>query len=100
MKYILCLWFLLFLIACQGARPPLAEYAIARTALESAKKARAEQLAHGHWIKALQLYQTGQNYYKRRKYGQSLKLFEQAILHAERAENISRAKKTSQGTPF
>ena len=98
MKKIL-LVFLFFVTGCQTNKAPVLEYTIAFTAIKAAQKVGAARLAPGYWNKAQQFYQKGQRHYKKREYHLSSEAFRQASLHAEKAEEVARIKKTQSGDP-
>ena len=88
-----------FITGCQTNKAPVLEYTIALTAIKAAQKANAVRLAPGYWNKAQQFYQKGQRHYKKREYRPSSEAFKQATLHAEKAEEVARAKKMQSGDP-
>ena len=88
------------LIGCQTGNPPILEYTMARTAIQAAQKANAEQLAPGYWTRTQQFYQKGQMHYNKKEYRLSSEAFRQTYLYAEKAENVARIKKMKSGNPF
>ena len=85
---------LLVLSACSG-RPPFLEYALARSAVQAARRVDSEKNAASFWIKALHSYDKGQQNFQNRDYVVAKRFFHQSIQWAEKAENLSRSKISS-----
>ena len=77
--------------ACSG-RPPFLEYTLARTAIQSASRARAKQNAKLQWMKAMGYYHKGEENFNDRHYMSARRFFNESMRWAEKAENISRLK--------
>lgn len=86
--------FLLFfysLTACVSTEPNK-EYAIAQSALRSAKKFSADKLFPRTYLKSLFFYKKGTSQYKKQNYEGARNSFEKAIKLAEKAEFKARLK--------
>ncbi len=81
---------------CVGPAP-IRDYNLANTALESAKRAKAPEVAPGYWARARQYYREAQKYYKNQEYEKARALFKKARLFAERAENFTVLKNMREG---
>lgn len=86
---VLCGLLLLGLAGCVG-KPPLRTYTIARTALESAKRAEGARSAAEDMHKAEEAYRRGEFYYRNRDFAAAADEFEDTIKFAEEAENTAR----------
>ena len=91
-----CVWSLL---SCVGA-PPIEEYTLARTALESARDSGASSISPGFYHKAEQLYREGIKSFQLKENDRAKKLFAKARKYAEKAENSARVKKFQSGEGF
>ena len=76
-------------LGCVG-RPPLRTYTIARSALDSARKAEGARNAGQQMHKAEEAYRRGEFYFKSKDYSAAAEEFENTIKFAEEAENIAR----------
>lgn len=79
----------LIFVGCIG-RPPLRTYTIARTAIESAKKADGARVASEDLHKAEESYRKGEYYFRDKDYASAAASFEDAIEYAETVENKAR----------
>lgn len=77
--------------------PPVEEFALAKTALQYARRHDANRHAPSEWHKAFAFYQKGESFYQRKEFEQALENFEQAIFYAEKAEDKARIKKHKSG---
>ncbi len=84
------------LVGCASA-PPISEYSLARTAIQSAKEFESPKYASGFWYKAEQHYLSGQKAFKENDFALARDNFIQARRFAERAENITRLKRFQTG---
>ncbi len=91
MKF-LTLAFCSFLLLACISKPPYLEYALAQTAIQSARKTNARKNALSYWMKALNYYTKGEKEFSYRDYVSAGQLFNEAIEWAEKAENLSRFK--------
>jgi hypothetical protein len=69
---------------------PVSDYAMARTAWESAKESGAARLAPSVWYRADQAYKKGQKLFTERDYSGARDSFEEARFYSEKAENTAR----------
>lgn len=83
-----------------AAPPPYEEYALARAAVRAAQDADSARFATGIWNKAEENYRAGQKAYRESDFGTAKRFFQQALLHAEKAENVTRLKKFQTGESF
>lgn len=96
---------LLFMVALGlwgcASSPPVAEYAIARTALESAREKEAARYASGYWHRAEEYYRKGEKAFQDSDFNGARGYFERARIFAEKAENSTRLKlfQTGEGIP-
>lgn len=90
------------LIGCKvvATPPPYEEYAMARAAVRAAQDADSARFATGIWNKAEENYRAGQKAYRESDFGTAKRFFQQALLHAEKAENVTRLKKFQTGESF
>ena len=79
------------LTACAGT-PPFLGYVVAKTALDSARKADSATNASPYWAKAMHYYQKGQLSFRERDYISAERFFNQSVKWSEKAENLSRFK--------
>lgn len=84
------------LLSCVGA-PPVEDYNLAATALNSARIAGASRFAAGYLARASDSYKLAQKLYEDRDYERARTAFRQAKLFAERAENLSALKRAQTG---
>ncbi len=77
--------------------PPIIEYTIARTALDSAKQVSAARYAPGYWHKAEQFYRQGEGFYRDEKFEKAAESFAKTRFFAEKAENIARLERLRTG---
>ena len=88
--------FLLFfgiLTACVSTTTtPNKEYALAHTALLTAKQFEADKLSSKNYMKALSLYKRAVSLYKKQSYEEARSFFEESIPFAEKAEFKARLK--------
>lgn len=87
---------LLGCVSCVGA-PPVEDYNIASTALNSARIAGAPRFAAGYLARATDSYKLAQKFYEDRDYERARTALRQAKLFAERAENLSALKRAQTG---
>ena len=83
-------------VSCVGA-PPVDDYNIASTAINSARIAGASRFAAGYLARATDSYKLAQKLYEDRDYERARTAFRQAKLFAERAENLSALKRAQTG---
>ncbi len=82
---------------CVTVRIPTDEYNLARAAVDAAREAEAARYAPGFWYKAEEAYKQAQRLYKERYYKDAQKLFAEAKVQAERAENAARVTRFQSG---
>lgn len=87
---------MLAFVSCVGA-PPVEDYNIAATAINSARIAGAPRFAAGYLARATDSYKLAQKLYDDRDYDRARTAFHQAKLFAERAENLSALKRAQTG---
>ena len=85
LKFLSFLLVFLFLTACVSTIPNK-EYAIAQTAILTAKKFEADKRFPKLYSKALAFYQKGVSLYKKQNYDESRSLFEESIQLTEKVE--------------
>lgn len=78
-------------------QPPLREYALARSAVESAKTQSAARYASGPWFDAEQAFEKAEQLFDEREYDKAKVLFLKAKASAEKAENAARYEKNQNG---
>jgi hypothetical protein len=83
-------------IGCAHAQP-IDEWALAYSAVDSAKQVQAHRYAPGLWFKAEESYKSAQELFDERAYRESEQEFVRARNFAERAENITRIKRYQSG---
>lgn len=86
----------LLLAACSTV-PPLDEYALARTALESARERDSARYAPSYWHYAEEAYRKAEQSFRSDEYEEADKLFREARRLAEKAENTARLQKYKSG---
>ena len=89
---IFCLLSFFLLTACSSLTP-YKDYALAKSALQTAKKFSADKLAPRYYSKSLALYKKAVSSYKQKEYDRAGSLFEEAIILAEKAELQARIKR-------
>ncbi len=91
-----------FILGCKvvAAPPPYEEYSLARAAVRAAQDADSARFATGIWNKAEENFRAGQKAYRDADFDNAKKFFQQALLHAEKAENVTRLKKFQTGESF
>lgn len=82
--------------ACSSA-PPVNEYTLARTALNSAKQYESQRYAPAYWHDAEQCFRRGEDAFKSENYSDAKKEFEMTRLMAEKAENSARLQRFKNG---
>ena len=93
MQKIVCfLLFINFFTTCISTQPNK-EYALAQSALLTAKQFSADQMFPKTYSKALSFYNKGVSLYKKQDYEEARNSFEEAIKLAEKAEFKARLKK-------
>ena len=88
--------FILVLAGCQ-TNPPLREFTLARTALESAKRIEAVRVAPAFFHKAEEAYRKAELEFKKEQYSEAKEHFNLAREYAEKAENSARLQRTGGG---
>ena len=88
--FLIC-FFLCVMTACAGT-PPFLGYVIAKTAINSARKADSETNASSYWAKAVHYYQRGQKSFQERDYISADRFFNESVKWSEKAEDFSRFK--------
>lgn len=88
---------LLFLTSCVTTPPPLSEYALARSAIEAAKRSDAPVLSPGWWGKAEFSFKNAEVLFKNREFEEARAEFIRARKAAEKAENSSRVIRNRTG---
>jgi hypothetical protein len=96
-------WSLLFVsglfLSCTH-QPPLAEYTLARTAIQSAKRIEAVRYAPGYFHKAEELYLKGEKEFRKDQYSYAEESFSKARFFAEKSENTARLRRFKTGEEF
>ncbi len=87
----------IILASCTTITLPIQEYALARSALVAAESAEAERLAPLLFQQAQQSFKRAEYLYQEREFEDAKLLFNKAKKLAERAETISRVKKSKSG---
>ena len=87
----------IYLTGCTTLNRPVEEYTLARAAFEAAQSADADSLAPTFFDQARQSYRNAERLFEEREFEKSKVLFNQSRNLFEKAENISRKKKTSSG---
>jgi hypothetical protein len=88
------------MVGCVAAPPPYDDYAIAKAAIRAAQDADSARFSTGLWNKAEENYRSGQKAYRESDFESAKKLFQLAIVYAEKAENATRLKKFQTGDSF
>ena len=96
---ILCILIIFSLVGCVSA-PPIMDYTIARSALESARGSDAPRLSSGFWNKAEELFRMGEESFNNKDFSTAKELFIQSIEYSEKSENSARQKKFESGDYF
>jgi hypothetical protein len=81
---------LLGLAGCQTVPAPLEEYALARSAIESAKAVQAGRHSPGYWHQAEEAYRKARIFYNDHDWENAREMFLRARVAAEKAENSAR----------
>ncbi len=71
---------------------PNQEYALAQTALSTAKKFEADKLSPKIYSRAMYFYRKGISLYKQEDYDEARNFFEEAVNFAEKAEFKARVR--------
>ncbi len=87
----------LFLASCTSVTLPVQEYALARSAMESAESNDAERLSPVVFQQAQQSFKQAERLYGDREYEEARLLFIKARKLAEKAESTARIKKSKAG---
>ena len=82
--------FLFSISGCVTISPPLEDYTLARTAIESAKAVDAARYSSGFMHKAELSYKKAQQHYEDREFAEAITEFRRAKDSAEKAENSAR----------
>lgn len=96
-KPLVTLMFFLSLGACATKPPPIKEYNLARTAIESATTAQAPQHAPAYWSRAERAFHRAEEQYRSEKFEEASASFRDAKMFAERAENAAALKVMKEG---
>ncbi|MEQ1875233.1 MAG: DUF4398 domain-containing protein [Bdellovibrionia bacterium] len=88
--------FTLFLLAGCQTNPPVREYTLARTALDSAKRIEAVRIAPAYFHKAEEAFRRAELEFKREEYSEAKDHFTLAREYAEKAENSARLQRTGE----
>lgn len=88
---------LLMLVGCTTITLPIQDYALARSAMEAAEGADSERLAPLVFQQAQQVFQQAEHLYRAREFEEARLHFLKARKLAEKAEVISRNKKSKSG---
>lgn len=91
----------LFAIGCVTQRPPVEEFALARTALQAAQRHDSARYASGFWQLAEENYRTGEKFFQKGEYTSAKDSFDRSKFYSEKAENQARLQKfkTGEGVP-
>lgn len=89
----LCFLFL----GCQTIEAPIEEWALARTAMDSARAVQAAKYSPGFWHQAEETFKRARVLYKDESYQEAKAEFIAARKAAERAENSARLKRFQNG---
>ncbi len=92
----LSLVFSFLLLSC-ASNPPLLEYTIARTSLQSAKQIESARFAASYWHQASEYYRAGVAAFNDKDYSKAKEFFDKAVYNAEKAENLARLKRLKTG---
>lgn len=84
---------------CASA-PPFTEYTVARAAVGAAREFDSAKYATGLWNKAEDFYRRGQKAFRNSDYEEARNFFRLATEYAEKAENLTRLKKSQSGENF
>ena len=86
-----------FFASCTSVTLPIQEYSLARSAFESAEQNDAERLAPVAFQQAQQYYKLAEQFYEDRQFEEARMNFIKARKFAEKAESLSRIKKSKTG---
>lgn len=89
-----------FVVSCATTPPPNEEYTLARSAFESAQFVDSSRFAPGLWFQAEELYRKAQILHNEREFADAKKLFNQARMTYEKAENAARLERAKSGEIF
>ncbi len=89
-----------FLVGCVNPPPPYEDYAIARTAVRSARDFDSARYSTTTLHKAEEAFRNGEKCFKDNDFEQAKRYFRLAKEFAERAENATRLKKFKSGDSF
>lgn len=84
-------------LGCQTVPPPVEEYVLAKSALDSALRAGAPKWSHGHWQQAEVSFKRAEGLYTERSYAEARSEFIKSRKSAEKAENSTRFQKYKSG---
>lgn len=87
----------IILVGCTSVTLPIQEYALARSAVESAESNDAERLSPVVFQQAQHSFQQAEHLYEDREYEEARLLFIKARKLAEKAESAARIKKSKSG---
>lgn len=82
---------------CVSAPPPVAEWAFARAALESARAVDSAKYAPGYWNQAEDSYRQAKILFHDKEYADARELFVKVRIAAEIAENATRVIRHKNG---
>ncbi len=82
----------LIFVGCTS-NPPLREYTLARTALDSARRIEAVRVAPAFFHKAEESYRKAELQFKKEQFDEAKDQFVMARDYAEKAENAARVQK-------
>jgi hypothetical protein len=88
---------LLFLVAGCATNPPVVEFTLARTAMQSAQEADAPRYAPSLWHEAEEAYRRGEESYRREDFSTAAAYFEKSRRFSERSENSAKLQKQKSG---
>ncbi len=100
MKFTVLLLLGVFFLSGCTSKPPLEEYTLAKTALDSAQTSGANKFAPGFWFKAEDSYRKGEQSFKDGRFEESKKHFELSREFSEKAENKARFDRSKSGEDF
>lgn len=90
------LGFALSLVGC-STTPPIAEYTLARTAVNYALESEAARFAPGFWHEAEEAFRRGEYNFQKKDFAEAKEEFLLAKTFAERAENFAKLQKFKSG---
>ena len=88
-------WFVFFITVisitgCATGSPPIEEYTLARSALDSARAVDSARHSSGYYHQAEELFRKAKLLYEEREFDEARQYFINARVSAERAENSAR----------